>query len=372
MNHWKETADIFSRLDTLAAERRKAALATVVRVAGSAYRRPGAKLLVTDSGDTLGGVSGGCLETDVREVARVVIDTQVPSLLRYNAGDDDAVGGLGLGCNGLVTIVVQPASSGSLGSLLETVRVLLEGDAPLALATVIADGVEVGATMAIALRESDLSAPIVHGSLGSADLDQQVVECAVDVLADGHSGVHVVAGRQVFIEALIPPPHLLVCGAGADAIPLVGYAGDVGFRVTVLDHREALLTEAAFPGASRRAVAQADDPELTLPPPARSLAVVMTHSLARDRDWVRLLAGMGVPYIGVLGPKERTETIVREVCGHVAAPGVPGRVFGPVGLDLGADGPHQVAISIVAELLAVTAKREPRHLWQRRQPIHSE
>jgi xanthine dehydrogenase accessory factor len=199
MNHWKETADIFSRLDTLAAERRKAALATVVSIVGSAYRRPGAKLLVADSGDTVGGVSGGCLEADVREVAMVVIDTQVPSLLRYNAGDDDAFGGLGLGCDGVVTIVVQPADSGSVGLLRETVRILLEGDAPLALATVIADGAEVGATMAIAFRESELSAPIIHGSLGSADLDQRVLERARAVLTDGHSGVHVVAGRQVFI-----------------------------------------------------------------------------------------------------------------------------------------------------------------------------
>jgi xanthine dehydrogenase accessory factor len=233
----------------------------------------------------------------------------------------------------------------------------------------------------------------VHGSLGSAALDREVVERVRGLAAAGRSGVHAVAGRRVFIEVLPPPPHLLVCGGGDDARPLVAYAADVGFRVTVLDHRPALLAPEWFPQALRRVVARPEDPDLALPPPARTLAVVKTHSLAHDREWVRLLLAAGLPYIGVLGPRARTEAILRDV-GAEAADGAAGaggpgergehrrfpashggsveeRVFGPVGLDLGADGPRQVAISIVAELLAFTARREAHHLSARREAIHA-
>ena len=199
------------------------------------------------------------------------------------------------------------------------------------------------------------------------DVDPEVVDIALGALTDGRYGLHTVADRQVFIEALVPPPHVVICGAGTDAIPLVAYAAESGFRVTLLDHREGLLEPSLFPSAARRAVAHADDPEMVLPPPSRTLAVVKTHLYAHDRDWIRLLLGIGVPYVGVLGPKERTERMLSEICA-----GDHDRVYGPVGLDIGADGPRQVAISIVAELLAFVSQRQPQHLAQRRQAIHAD
>jgi xanthine dehydrogenase accessory factor len=439
MNHWKETAEILSRLAELRAAGRRAALATVVEIVGSAYRRPGAKFLIEDTGSTLGSVSGGCLEADVREVANAVVETGTPSLRHYNTGDEDVVWGLGLGCNGLVDVFVQPATEGPLAALAGPLRELFAGDGTVALATVVgagpaaagaaadaASGGEVGATLAIDCREMretpeprEARTPArgrdrepgeaggagghppaaVHGSLGSAELDREVVERVRGLAAAGRSGVQAVAGRRVFLEVLPPPPHLLVCGGGDDARPLVAYAADVGFRVTVLDHRPALLAPEWFPQALRRVVARPEDADLALPPPARTLAVVKTHSLAHDREWVRRLVAAGLPYVGVLGPRARTEAILRDIGPEVGAaaaaaagaagaggPGGAGghlrfaarhatpaeeRVFGPVGLDLGADGPQQVAISIVAELLAFTARREPRHLSARQEAIHA-
>jgi xanthine dehydrogenase accessory factor len=392
MNHWKETAEILSRLAELEAAGRRAALATVVDIVGSAYRRPGAKFLIEDQGGTLGSVSGGCLEADVREVAQAVVQTGRPSLRHYNTGDEDVVWGLGLGCNGLVDVFVQPATEGPLAALAGGLRELFAGDAAVALATVVApaageDGQELGTVLAIDCRDAGepREPPAdVHGSLGSLgsrELDRQVVERAGGLVAAGRSGVHEIAGRRVFLEVLPPPPHLLVCGGGDDARPLVAYAADVGFRVTVLDHRAGLLAAEWFPQALRRVVARPEDPELALPPPARTLAVVKTHSLAHDREWVRRLLAAGLPYVGVLGPRGRTESILRDVElragageGRFAArhgASERERVFGPVGLDLGADGPRQVAISIVAELLAFTARREPRHLSARQEAIHA-
>jgi xanthine dehydrogenase accessory factor len=390
MNHWKETAEILTRLAELAAAGRRAALATVVDIVGSAYRRPGAKFLIEDAGGTLGSVSGGCLEADVREVAKTVVESGRPSLRHYNTGDEDLVWGLGLGCNGLVDVFVQPATDGPLAAVAGRLRELFAGDSVLAVATVVAGGEDVGATLVIEAPEAPEPreprlAGAVAGTLGTADLDRMVVERARGLIAAGRSGVHEIGERKVFVEVLPPPPHLVVCGAGEDARPLVAYAADVGFRVTVCDHRPALLAPEWFPQAARRVVARPEDPEAILPPAARgagalgarSLAVVKTHSLVHDREWVRRLLAAGYSYIGVLGPRGRTEAMLRDVAGGFegrageGGEGAHERVFGPVGLDLGADGPRQVAISIVAELLAFTARREPRHLAARREAIHA-
>ncbi len=335
MNHWKETAEILSRLAELRATGRRAALATVVRIVGSAYRRPGAKFLIEETGETLGSVSGGCLEADVREVAKSVMETGKPSLRHYSTGtDEDIVWGLGLGCNGLVDVFIQSATEGPLAELADRLLELLAGDAPFAISTVL---------------EGDLAGATAVGEAGGAA-----------------SGVQTIGGRQVFVEVLPPPLHLIVCGAGDDARPLVAYAADAGFRVTLVDHRQGLMEPAWFPKAAQRILGRPEEP-IDLPPAGRSLAVVKTHSLNHDREWVRRLLAEGLPYVGVLGPSLRTETILREIGRERDE-----RVYGPVGLDLAADGPRQVALSIVAELLAVVARREPRHLSQRVEAIHAE
>jgi xanthine/CO dehydrogenase XdhC/CoxF family maturation factor len=334
MNHWKETAEILARLAELKAAGRRAALATVVRIVGSAYRRPGAKFLIEETGDTLGSVSGGCLEADVREVAKGVMETGIPSLRHYSTGtDEDIVWGLGLGCNGLVDVFIQPATEGPLAGLVDRLRELLAGDSSFAISTIL-DGEQAGATT--------------------------VVEAAGAV-----PGVQTAGGHQVFIEVLPPPPHLIVCGAGDDARPLVAYAAEAGFRITVVDHRQGLMQPAWFRQAARLILARPEEP-VDLPPAGRSLAVVKTHSLNHDREWVRRLLAAGLPYVGVLGPRRRTEAILDEI-------GAPGdeRVFGPVGLDLGADGPRQVALAIVAELLAFISQRPPGHLSERHEAIHA-
>jgi xanthine dehydrogenase accessory factor len=361
MNHWKETAEILTRLAELEAAGRRAALATVVHIVGSAYRRPGAKFLIEETGDTLGSVSGGCLEADVREIAQGVMATGTPKLRHYSTGaDEDMVWGLGLGCNGSVDVFVETATEGPLAERAGELRELLSGDAPVAVLTVVDDGENAGATLVLGPDGT------VRGTLGSAELDRLGAERAVDLVPAGRSGLQTLADRRVFVEVLPPPPHLLVCGAGDDARPLVAYAADAGFRVTVIDHRPALLAPEWFPQASRLELGRPEEQSIVLPPPARSLAVVKTHSLAQDREWARRLLAAGLPYVGMLGPQARTESILREI-GSTGDP----RVYGPVGLDLGADGPRQVALAIVAELLAFIVAREPRHLNERKEAIHA-
>jgi xanthine dehydrogenase accessory factor len=370
VKHWHETSQILAHASALAQAGRRAALATVVRVQGSAYRRPGAKLLVADDGTMTGNVSGGCLETDVRERALAALRSGSPRLLHYNTGrDDQTVWGLGLGCNGEVDIFVQPATTAAALGTGARLRSLLDADAPFAMATVVAGDSEcapslLGQVLVVA-RDG-----VLAGSTGDEAADREAAAQAAALLATAESGVHAVAGLQVFIEVLRPPPRLLVFGADDDAVPLVRYARDAGFRVTVLDHRSAYISPTRFAEGTRLLQARAEHGIPDLPPLGPDVyAVVKTHSLLHDREWIRRLLETPVAYVGILGPRARTEEILRQL-GVVEGTAASARVFGPVGLDLGADGAEQIALSIVAELLGVRAGREPKHLRDAAGAIH--
>lgn len=360
MKHWHETSQLLARVARLAEAGQRSAIATVIRISGSAYRRPGAKLLVADDGTMAGSVSGGCLEADVREVGLSVIRTDTPQLLHYDTGDDDqTVWGLGLGCNGSVDILVQPAAGEGAMETAGRVRELLRGEAPFAVSTVVAGSVGVGRSLVLGADSA------LVGSTGNPGLDREVAERTTRLLTERESTLHDVASLQVFTEVQVPPPHALIFGAGDDAIPLAAYAADAGFRVTVVDHRPAYLAAERFPDGTRLVHARPEE-GLDLPLGPRSYAVVKTHALAHDREWVRRLLTSEVPYLGVLGPRARVESIL----GQLGAAGDE-RVFGPVGLDVGAEGPEQVAVSIVAEMLAVWSRREPQHLRDRKGAIHA-
>jgi xanthine/CO dehydrogenase XdhC/CoxF family maturation factor len=357
---WQETAKIQERIVRLAEAGRRAAVATVIRIEGSAYRRPGAKLLVEEDGKTVGGVSGGCLEADVREVALAVIREGCPRLLHYDTGtDEQRVWGLGLGCNGSVDIFVQPVTSETALGVARRVKDLLQGETAFAVSTLVEGSGRVGSTLVLG------RAGVLAGSTGDSGLDREVARLGLDLLTKGESGLHAAGWGQVFTEVLVPPPHLIVCGAGDDTIPLVVYAADAGFRVTVVDHRSAYLSPERFPAATglHRLAPEDDLRPLALGP--RSYAVVKMHSLAHDREWVRRLLLTEVPYIGLLGPGKRKEQILDQIKSIGAH-----RVYGPVGLDFGAEGAAQIALSIVAELLAVRSGREPGHLRTKTGTIH--
>ncbi len=223
MKHWRETSEIVERILALASVGRGAAIATVVRIEGSSYRRPGAKFLIEEDGQTLGGVSGGCLEADVREIALHVIKTGTPQLLHYDTGSDDrTVWGLGLGCNGSVDIFVQPATESRTLDVVQEIRARLKKASAFAVSTIVDGPTNVGRSI--------------------------VLDCDA---RDARSRVDVDLSQTVFTEVLRPPPVLIVCGAGDDALPLVRYASEAGFAVTVVDHRQAFVTAERFPRADR-------------------------------------------------------------------------------------------------------------------------
>ncbi len=359
MKQWLETREVLDFLSRVRGGGKRAALATVVRVRGSAYRHEGAKLVVAEDGSTAGNVSGGCLEQDVREVALQVIRAGEPQLRSYcSSADEVAAWDLGVGCEGQVDVFVELAESRSRE------RALLDDRRSFVVCTLLDGKREAGNGKRVVV-----TADGAEGDLGSADLNRKVTAQARELLETGESGIHEIGGRSIFFDVLLPPPQLVVLGAGDDARPLVRFAADVGFRVVVVDRRPGFLTVDRFPAAAALIQSAGDELGAALPLDAECYAVVMNHNFADDQAYVRALMKTPVAYVGMLGPRQRTERILRNLIAE--GPMDEGRVYGPVGLDIGTDGAEQVALAVIAEILAVRSGRRARSLRERRAAIHA-
>ncbi len=371
----KEIRDILSAATEGRARGERAALATVVRVRGSTYRREGARLLIRADGSTVGSISGGCLEGDVAEVARDVMATGQPRLLTYDlTSDDDAVWGLGLGCNGAIDVFVERISADAGVDLLALLQDTITHRRTLAVATVIASppGGPVPGARIVVPEDGE-----PRGQLGDPAVAARVVAASRAHIAAGRSGVLPVetpgGAGEVFIEVVAPPLPLLVCGAGHDARPLVRLAHELGWWVTVADSRPAFATRERFPEADE--VVRVDDEEIprAVRIDRQTFVVVMTHNFLHDRTILRGLLGTPARYIGLLGPRARTERLLRELAseGITLADAQRSRLYGPVGLDLGAESPEEIALSIASEILAVQRGRGVTSLRSRPGPIHA-
>jgi xanthine dehydrogenase accessory factor len=346
------------------------ALATIVGVQGSTYRREGARLLVPANGKPVGTISGGCLEGDVRTAAAEVMGDGVPRLLHFDlTADDELVWGWGLGCNGIVDVFVEPAE-GAMDTA-GAIRRAVEDQRHLVTLTVVeadeSSGIQPGARLLVHPEGT------TEGSLGSEELDVAGADEALRALGEERSGVVKLAdGVRVFVEVFVPPLRLLVCGAGHDVIPLVRFAGGLGWRVEVIDDRDAFLKPHRFPGAVRFVKTEPIDAARAARVDERTYVVVMSHNFLRDKDYLRSFLGSPACYIGMLGPKARLERLLDALRAEGYEPRGEDRavVHGPAGLDLGGDGPEEVGWAIVAEIMAIRNGRQGGFLRERQGPIH--
>lgn len=317
-------------------------MATLVSVEGSSYRRPGARLIVAPDGRRTGSISGGCLEEDVLARAARVRATGVPEAVVYDTtSENDLVWGVGLGCHGVVRVLLEPlpprpgwaAALAAHFAARRPTRLAVTHDGP---------------------------APSAWGTALSDPSGDDAMQ-ATDATEPG-----------VFRETIPPPTALCIFGAGDDAQPLSRLAAELGWQVTVADPRPAMATAARFPAAHRVLAAPCHTLVARAAPDAATVAVVMTHHYVHDVPLLRDLCALPLPYLGLLGPKKRAEKILADLAaaGTPVPPAAAARLHAPVGLDLGADAPEQVALAILAEIQAALSGRSARPLRERTRPIH--
>ncbi len=362
----------------------RCALATVVNVEGSSYRRPGARMLVCENGASTGTISAGCLEADVVEHAKRAIRTGVSKIVEYDtaATSDEMVWGLGLGCNGIVHVLVEPLSTDSF--YIQALRRSCESNAaPVMVATVCRhtpsrfvqaeNQIKTGARIMIDedgnVRSDALSGP------WAAVLETEMRTLSSVEVNSGARTLNVAGGTvTVFIETLIAPVPLVIFGAGPDALPIVELARSVGWQTEVVDPQARHSTLTRFAIADHVTLSRDEDVPARVTITPRTLTLLMTHNYPHDLALLKFLLDSPACYIGVMGPRNRTERMLSELAAKEMLRSDEAdlsRLYSPVGLDIGANTPAEVALSIVAEMRAVLEGCGGGLLRERRGSIHS-
>jgi len=368
--------DVFDRIRTTIDAGSPAVLATVTAVEGSAYRRPGAKMLLDPEGGGAGSITAGCLEDEVRALAADVLEAGTPRVETWDLTGDDDVWGLGVGCNGVITVLLEPLDE----SYRPVVEARLAGE-PIGVATVVGgDGTD--ATLGSRAYYRPGEGFEGDGDLGGEDggtpaaVLEELAGPAETLVADG-KGETLAVGTdggtvEVFVEGVRPPPELVVFGSGHDVGPVVGLAKLVDFRVTVVPFRGGHADSGRFPDADEVTSASPRDVADLREWDGDTYAVVMSHNFLDDRIALEELLETPVEYIGLMGPKKRFEEMREEFAaeGRTFTEAELDRIYTPIGLDLGGDTPYQIAQSIVAEVQAVAHDRRPGHLSRQDGPIH--
>jgi xanthine/CO dehydrogenase XdhC/CoxF family maturation factor len=365
-----ELTDVLSAIESLSARGERLALATIVAVRGSTYRRPGARLLVPEDGELVGNISGGCLENDVADVAKIVMREGTARIVSFDlTADDDAVWGWGLGCNGAFELFVEPADKAA--EVAGVLRMALEEERPICMVTVLdstAEGVAQGDRVLIRPGGT------LERSFGDEALDAAAREAALELLERERSEIRQLTETvRAFVEVLEPPLRLLVCGAGHDAVPLVKQAAALGWSPIVVDDRPEFLNRERFPEAADFVLVERPDKMAEVAPvDERTFVVVMTHNFLRDKEYVRSLLSSPARFVAMLGPAVRTNRLLDELReeGVEVTERDLARIHGPAGLDLGAEGPEEIAAAICAEIVAIKRERGAGFLRDRPGPIH--
>lgn len=320
-------------------------LATVYDTVGSTYSKAGGQMLIDSAGNFCGMLSGGCLEGDLVERARRVIDSGASETASYELGADDELWGLGVGCDGTMRVLLQPLTREGSYQPFAAIRDIIDRGEAANLAIVTdakSPGISVGASL--------LLQPDGRRCFGaSEDLANAIERRFTDSETGSSLEIETPDGSCVVLfMRILPPPALLVLGAGLDAEPLLRIAGELGWRCTVCDHRPAYIESRRLPERCAALCFPAGELERHVSLDSVDVAVVMSHHLASDREYLRQLAASGIGYIGLLGPRGRRDRLLGEL--GDAGEALQGRLHGPAGIDLGGRGPGPIAVSIVAEM----------------------
>ena len=330
-------------------------------------------MLVEDNGKITGAISGGCLEGDALRKALLAINQQQNKLVTYNTlHDDDVEFGVQLGCNGIVHILFEPIDPATQNHPVALLRQALSQRKEAVVVTLFSlinyNGPQPG-TCFFTNGENTWS------SVEEEALEADVKRDATGVLSGRESVLKSYGdeGQMGFVELLKPPVSLVVIGAGNDALPLVEMASLLGWEITVIDGRSTHATAQRFSKADRILIGKPADilPQISID--QQTVFVLMTHNFNYDRDMLKLLLQEKCTYIGTLGPRKRLERMLAELeeQGFTLTPEHRAMLYGPTGLDIGAEASEEIALSVLAEIKAVLAGRSGQLLRDRKEGIHT-
>ena len=369
----KEIKEIIRAFDEAQQQEKKTALATVVHVEGSSYRRAGARMLITEEGQLTGAISGGCLEGDALRKALLVMTQQKTMLVTYDTMDeDDATLGVGLGCNGIIQVLIEPIDVSKENNPMQFLKAIAGQRQSSVLVTL------------FSLQDKKAQQPgtcllIKENSIAgySPFFNEQLIHDAQSAF-ENHtiSFKNYISEKEsytAFIEFIKPPVSLIILGAGNDVMPLVQMADVLGWESTVVDGRPSYAKKERFTSACQVLVSKPENVLDKLTIDDQTVFLLMTHNYNYDLAMLRALLHKDVFYIGSLGPRKKLDRMLNELSeeGITLSEKQRSMIYGPVGLDIGAEAPEEIALSILAEIKAVLAGKQGQSLRTTSEEIHA-
>jgi xanthine dehydrogenase accessory factor len=369
----KEIRDIIKAYEQAQNAGKQTALATVVHVEGSSYRRPGARMLIEDDGQLTGAISGGCLEGDALRKALLVMSEKRSRLVTYDTmDDDDAKFGVGLGCNGIIQVLIEPINETDPNNPIQYLIAINEKRQKAALVTLFSlqDKKDPQYGTCLLLKEhGELidHTPVLKNIL-LADADEALINqnsSFKNYISEDHN-------LTAFIEVIKPPVSVIIIGAGNDVMPLVDMADILGWETTVVDGRANYAKKERFVSACSVLVAKPEQVLEQIAIDEQTVFLLMTHNYNYDMAMLRQLLQKNVSYIGMLGPKKKRERMLGELKdeGLTFTEQQLAVLHSPVGLDIGAETSEEIALSILAEIKAFFANKDVQSLRTIKEVIH--
>ena len=367
----KDLNDIVRAYDNAILQNKQMALATVVRVDGSSYRRPGARMLVTDDSKITGAISGGCLEGDALEKALFAMATGENKLITYDStGEDDIQFGLHLGCNGVVHILFEPIKKEDPQNQIELLRLISERGEEAVLVTIFSLKKMQPGTRLLSLKNKmigDVTEPVQHlltESVQFAFAEKQSAFMDLDIEQ---------TDCTAFVEYIERPVSVVISGAGNDVQPLVEIAAMLGWSVTVVDGRFHFAVPERFPKATKVLYSKPNEILSKIKTDNRTVFLLMSHNYNYDLDFLTQIAEREFGYIGLLGPAQKRERMLSDLRDqgiHLNEEQLF-KIHGPTGLDIGAEHSTEIALSIISEVKAFLSGRSGSSLKFKTESIHN-
>jgi xanthine/CO dehydrogenase XdhC/CoxF family maturation factor len=373
----KEITDIIKSYDEAQKAGKKSALATVVHVEGSSYRKPGARMLITEDGRLTGAISGGCLEGDALRKALLVMKEQRPMLAVYDTMDeDDATIGIGLGCNGIIRILIEPVIAEDSFNPIALLKLANEHRQHSVLVTFFSLSdrkLPQPGTQLLVNRNGNQAGESPYPELESA-LKNDTLAVLQSQVSCWKNFSLAIGEVTAFIEFVPPVITLVIAGAGNDVMPLVEFADIIGWETKVVDGRSNYAKRERFLKACQVLVAKPEQVLQQIDLDDRTVFALMTHNYNYDKAMLLELCRRNVGYIAMLGPKKKLARMLDEFAreGIELMPENLFAIHSPAGLDIGAETPEEIALSIVAEIKAHFHNKNGQPLRNENQMMHTE